>query len=352
MANVDTIARLKEILAEHSVRTISDLRALSSADFMHLDASVYAWFSTFRDEEVRRLKAASGLNFCLGLSRKTEELAIGAPMEMIIKKLSFFSQTGVLITPKFSPPGKMRRSVPESWYYIVLNYLPLLDAGTLVVMPKAINYLVDESGAQGEGFIIKSRKPKIVSREWFLLKEEIPSLEVIDLSENSLRRQFVEFHEYYGMQEGSSAYIFLPHLANISIELLSSVRQQHGDVFVQYNKTLQRFFDASSKSNSAEKLLDLMSMTDEHIRDIQSQLGKIAKSRSLQHAQVALSIGTGVLCQFSSHDFVKEAGRLLVGGTSLLKYFQFSAAKKAATEGTPFYFPWLIHREACKFAPN
>jgi len=37
---------------------------------------------------------------------------------------------------------------------------------------------------------------------------------------------------------------------------------------------------------------------------------------------------------------------------STLKYFQLEAEKAAVTESTPFYFPWLVHDEASKFAPK
>src|SRR6266511_2329462 len=97
--------RLKEIFSENKVCNIADLPGLSPKEFERLDASVYGWFSAFRNEAVRWLAEMDGLNLCLGLKRNTEDVSIGAPMEMIIKKLSFFSQTGVILTPKFSAPG-------------------------------------------------------------------------------------------------------------------------------------------------------------------------------------------------------------------------------------------------------
>lgn len=304
---------------------------------------------------MRKLADADGLNLCLGLKHNTEEFAGGAPMEMIVKKLSFFSRTGVILTPKFSAPGKSKRAVPDSWYYLALNYLPLVEAGALTILPKAVAYLIDEGGIQGEGFIIKSRQPRVVQRDWFLLKEEIPSIRIVDLSERALRQQLVEAHAHYGAPSGQQAYIFLPHLANISVKLLSSVRQEHEDVFARYNRTMQSFFAGSAKVSSEKKLLEVMRATDEGIRKIDADLSKISKSRVLQHAQVAVTAGVGVLCQFSDDQHTRELGKFLAGGgliPSALKYFQFSADKAAAIESTPFYFPWLIQREAAKFAPK
>lgn len=84
------IIRLKEIFSENRVTSFSDFRKLSPDGFKRLDASVYGWFSSFRQDVVRQLAETDGLNMCLGLKRHTEEFAVGAPMEMIVKKLSFF----------------------------------------------------------------------------------------------------------------------------------------------------------------------------------------------------------------------------------------------------------------------
>jgi hypothetical protein len=350
----NAIIRLKEIFLENQVRNVADLHGLSSKEFNKLDASVYAWFSSFRTEMVRQLTESDGLNMCLGLKRNTENVAIGAPMEMIIKKLSFFSNTGVILTPKFSSPGKSRRAVPESWFYLALNYLPLLESGALMIVPKAVAYLIDVAGIRGEGFIIK-RQARFVQKNWFLLEEEIPSIRIVDLSERALQQQLVEAHAFYGVTSGKQPYIFLPHLANISVELLSSVRKEHGDVFTRYNRTIQSFFTSSAKVTSERKLLDIMKTTDEGIRQIDADFKKISKSRVLQHVGVTSVLGVGVLCQCAPNEQIKEFGKMLAGGsliTPTLNYFQLKAEKSAIIDKTPFYFPWLVHREATKLAPK
>jgi len=351
----NAIVRLKEIFLENQVRNVGDLRKLDSKGFNRLDASIYAWFSAFRNDVVRQLAESDGLNLCLGLKRNTEDVAVGAPMEMIIKKLSFLSQTGVILTPKFSSPGKSSRAVPESWFYLVLNYFPLMESGALMIAPKSVAYLTDVAGGiRGEGFVIK-RQSCIVQKNWFLLEEEIPSIRIIDLSEQALRQQLVEAHAHYGVTSSRRAYIYLPHLANISVELLSSIRQEHGDVFARYNRTIQSFFVGSAKVNSEKKLLEIMRTTDEAIRQIESDLTKISKSRVLQNAKVAIIVGAGVLCQCIENEHAKELGRFLTGGAvipSTFNYFKLKAEKNAVIEKTPFYFPWLIHREVVKLAPK
>jgi hypothetical protein len=98
-----------------------------------------------------------------------------------------------------------------------------------------------------------------------------------------------------------------------------------------------------------------MKATDEAIRQIEADLTKISKSRVLQHVGVALNTGVGVLCQCAANEHIKEFGKFLAGGSvipSAFKYFQLKAEKSAIIEKTPFYFPWLIHREAAKLAPK
>ncbi|HEU0039419.1 MAG TPA: hypothetical protein VFR76_09105 [Verrucomicrobiae bacterium] len=131
-------------------------------------------------------------------------------------------------------------------------------------------------------------------------------------------------------------------MANISFELLSSVRQEHGDVFARYNRTIQSFFNSSAKVTSAGKrLLEVMRVTDEAIRKIDADLSKISKSRVLQHAQVAIATGVGVLCQFSANPHTRDLGKLLAGGgliPSALKYFQLGAEKAASLRVRHFIF--------------
>jgi hypothetical protein len=350
------IIRLKEIFSENRVTSFSDFQKLPPDGFKRLDASVYGWFSSFRQDAVRQLAETDSLNMCLGLKRNTEEFAVGAPMEMIVKKLSFFSQTGVILTPKFSSPGKSSRAVPDSWYYLVLNYLPLIETGALMVLPKAVACLVSATvgGIHGDGFVMGGRAGN-VNRDWFLLEEEIPSIRIIDLSEKDLRQQLVEAHAHYGMTGDQRVYIYMPHLANISAELLSSLRQHHGDVFARYNRIIQSFFNGSAKVKSEKQLLEVMKATDEGIRQIEAELKRISKSQVVQNTGVAVIASAEVLCQCIDNESVKGVVKFFAAGSvipSALNYFALKALKNAVIEKTPFYFPWLIHHEALKLAPK
>jgi 3,4-dihydroxy-2-butanone 4-phosphate synthase len=98
-----------------------------------------------------------------------------------------------------------------------------------------------------------------------------------------------------------------------------------------------------------------MKATDEAIRQIEADLIKISKSVALQKIGVVINTGVGVLCQCATSEHLKDIGKLFAGGnlvSSALKYFQLNADKSAILEKTPFYFPWLIHREALKLAPK
>jgi len=350
------VSRLKEIFSENRVSSFSDFRKLSSDGLKRLDASAYGWFSSFRQDAVRQLAESNGLNMCLGLKRNMEEFAVGTPMEMIVKKLSFFSETGIILTPKFSTPGKSSRAVPDSWFYLVLNYLPLIESGALMVLPKAVACLVKATvgGIRGDGFVMGGRVGN-VSQDWFLLEEEIPSIRIINLSEKALRQQLVEAHAYYGVVDNERVYIYMPHLANVSAELLSSLRQHHGDVFARYNRTIQSFFNGSSKVKTEKQLLEVMKATDEGIRQIEADLKRISKSQAVQNAGVAVIASAGILCQCLDNEIAKETVKFLAAGSvipSALNYFSIKAQKDAIIEKTPFYFPWLLHREAVKLAPK
>lgn len=350
-----SLIRLKEIFSESGVTCIRDLKRLSSRQFQRLDASVYGWFSSFRNDQIRALAGTDGVNLCLGLKNAGEEYAVGAPMEMIVKKLVFFSETGVVLTPKFHYPGNSRRAVPDSWYYLALNYMPLWEAGMLTIMPKSVTHLIEIGRVQGETFIIKGQQPRIVEKNWFLLKEEIPSLKVIDLSEKALADQLLEVNPNYGSPIDKPVYIFLPHLSNLSTELVSAIRRDHGDVFADYHRTVQSFFIQSSKAKTEQKLFEVMRATDAGIRKIESEFSKISRSQTLQQAEVALKLSAGVLCLFAHSELVKTLGPIVAGGglgSSTLKYFQLKADKKSLMASTPFYYPWLIHQQASKHSAN
>jgi hypothetical protein len=180
-------------------------------------------------------------------------------------------------------------------------------------------------------------------------------LRVIDLSAKALSNQLFEVNPAYGTSVGKPAYIFLPHLSNLSVELLSAIRRNHGDVFADYHKVVQSFFIQSSQAKTEKKLFQVMQATDAGIRKIESEFSKISQSQTLQQAEVALKLSAGVLCLFAQSELLKTLGPLFAGGglaSSALKYFQLKADKKSLMASTPFYYPWLIHQQASKHSAS
>src|SRR5579862_3377326 len=95
----EAASRLQEIFRENSVHNLLQLRDLPEKDRDRLDASVYGWFAAFRQTHMRALE--NGLNLCLAMGSTIDDRLVGDPLETVVKKLTFFSETGVLLTQKF-----------------------------------------------------------------------------------------------------------------------------------------------------------------------------------------------------------------------------------------------------------
>jgi hypothetical protein len=65
--------RLKTILEEHSVKSLSDFASLSRGGREHLDCSIYGWFASYKDNLVSDLRAQAGLNLCLSWDRRFKD---------------------------------------------------------------------------------------------------------------------------------------------------------------------------------------------------------------------------------------------------------------------------------------
>jgi hypothetical protein len=350
----DAISRLQAIFRENAVHNLRGLSTLSAKSRNRLDSSVYAWFYSFREAHTNTLAQSEGLNLCFGLKTNIDAQIFGDPLETVVKKLSFFSETGVLLTPKFRHPGCRGKLVPDSWYYLALGYMPLLEAGIISILPKGITYLDDVGAVQGDNFVILRGAGRKVEKTWFLFEEEIPSLKVVDLSEKALRTQMLEAHPGYGTLAKPSAYIYLPHLSNMSLDLLVSLRRHHGDLFLDYNRAINKFLISSSKAKTAQHLADAMEETDAQVRKLQSELQKIASAQAIQRAGVILKITTAVLCAFGSTAVSKIIAGLLGGNlvSDGVRYLQLHVDKKHILKDNPFYFPWLVHAQSQALAAH
>jgi hypothetical protein len=346
----ESIARLRAIFRENSVQGFRSLRDLTPKARDRLDSSVYSWFYSFKTTHIDIL--ANGLNLCLAINKTVADQLLGDPMETAVKKLSFFSQTAVLLTPKFRHPGCRGKLIPDAWYYLTLAYMPLLEAGLLAILPKGMTYLEQTPSIQGETFIVLDREPLNVEKTWFLFEDEIPSLKIVDLSKEALRRQILETQPNSGLVQEPAAYMYLPHLSSVPLDIMVLLRQYHGDLFSRYNRTIKDFFTSTSKAKTEKRLLELMQETDDAIRTIDAELEKISSAKALQAYGIALKLGAAALCPLVPK--LGLAALPLIGGNVLsdgIRYLQLSKEAKLVRETSPFYFPWLVHSETKKFTP-
>ncbi len=340
----DSIGQLERILCESGVTTVAALNAISTAAREHLDAAVYAWFTSFKAEHIRALTESPGLNLCLGIRKNIGDDVISAHGEVVVKKLAFFSQTGVLLTPKFRHPGCRKNIIPTSWYVFVLTYRQLIAAGMLLVLPKGATYL-GSNDTIGETFIMKAERPRTVERNWFLFDEEIPSLKIVDLSEQALRRQMTEICGQQCVSGTPTAYIRLPQFRHVPMDLLISLRRNHGDLFADYNSTMQSFFTGTSKAKTERQLLRAIEKTDSEIRRIENELIKISATKTLQAKEIVVESACVGLCAYFNQPLLAAffGGNLI---PQLRQFIQLGTDRRALVSGTPFYFPWMVHQES------
>jgi hypothetical protein len=345
-----SIERLQAIFRENSLHNLLALRRMPDEARDRLDASVYAWFAAFKQPHIKTLD--NGLNLCLSLGNDIDDYLLGNPLETAVKKLSFFSQTGVLLTPKFRHPGVRGKLIPDAWYHLTLAYMPLIQNGMLTILPKGMTYLQDTGSVQGETFIILRKPARHVEKTWFLFKEEIPSLKPIDLSGKALQKQMLEICPNYGLQTKPSGYMYLPHLSNVPVETMVLMRQHHGDTFQRYNATVERFFSGTAKAKTERRMLELMQETDENIRKIEAEMNKISSSKALQAQGIILKLGVAALCPLLPKNVAPGALSFLGGNivSDATRYIQLRNEQKAMRDASPFYFPWLVHSKSKKLA--
>jgi hypothetical protein len=342
----DSIKRLHEILSEHRLRSSQDLNFLSKPMRKVLDTAIYAWFGSFRHDHINALRERGGLNLCLGWDKRVKQFQVETHLGIIVKKLIFLSNTGIIRTPKFRHPGSGSDLIPDVWYQLVLDFWELVSSGMLSILPEGVTNLEERYQLEGETFVVTNSR-RVVEKTWFLLKEKIPSIKIIDLSKDKLKRQITEYRPEQAELKWPPVYIYLPHLTGLPISLLKSLRLQHGDLFALYNSTIESFFSNSAKAKTEDRLLDVMREIDEEIRKIETELEKISKSKTLQKYQITAQIGIGVLCAFLPADLA-EIGMVLSGSGAAKEVFNFvktNVDKKALLSGSAFYLPWLIHQE-------
>lgn len=346
-----SIERLQVIFRENSLHNLLGLHQMPDKVRDRLDASVYAWFAAFKQPHIETLD--NGLNLCLSMGKNIDDYLLGNPLETAIKKLSFFSQTGVVLTPKFRHPGVRGKLIPDAWYYLTLAYMPLIQNGMLSILPKGMTYLSEEpAGLRGDTFIIVRDPCRRVERNWFLFEEEIPSLKPIDLSGKALQKQMLEISPNYGLATKPSAYMYLPHLSNVPVETMVLLRQHHGDTFQRYNGTVERFFSSTAKAKTERRLLELMHETDENIRKMEAEITKIGSSKVLQAQGVTIKLAASALCPLLPKAAAAVALTILGRGivSDVTRFIQMGKERKAVGDASPFYFPWLVHSESKKFA--
>ena len=115
-------SRLQEIFRENSVHNLLQLSDLSTEARDELDACVYGWFASFKEVHIRGL--SDGFNLCLAIGSNIEDGLVGDPLDIVIKKLAFYSST--LLKLKFRQRGR-GKLIPDTWYYLAIGYMPLIQ---------------------------------------------------------------------------------------------------------------------------------------------------------------------------------------------------------------------------------
>jgi|GEM_PF-3676259 len=342
-----SIERLQHILFEHQVGRSADIAALPRETRKHLDRSVYGWFASFKDGYIAELQGQDGLNLCLKWDSRLKAFHEASTSATVVKKLVVLSCSGVVLTPKFHHPDSGQRpSVPDVWYHLVLDFLPLVRSGFLRIVPQAVRMLVPS--LQGNNFVIVTRHRKLVGQDWLLLKQEVPSLRIMSLSEARLRHQMLEMDASQTRVPGRNLYVYLPHLSDVSMDTLASIRNHHGDVFVRYNTAMAKFFMKSARSTNETTLLEALRETDEQIRLIQADMDKIVKSQVLSAGGVVVGLAAAFLWPFTSGECAHTVAGIL-GGNAIregLNFFRGTIERKHLAARSDFHFPWLIHQSS------
>ncbi|HSF30871.1 MAG TPA: hypothetical protein VLK82_10425 [Candidatus Tectomicrobia bacterium] len=231
----------------------------------------------------------------------------------------------------------------------------------LQILPESMTSLLDHGGIEGpgeafregRGFVIR-RPGQLLESKWLFLEEQLPTLKNISFANADLKRQMQEIDPHQCRGDGE-LYIYLPHLTGIDPDTLAKLRSDYGDVFGLYNVTIQRLFDDSAKADDERRLLDILCRTDEEIRRIATEFGKLSRLGVLEAKGAAGKLALGVLCAFLPDTYLAsqwtQIAAFLAGSGGLndiTRYFSTKSAKAALAKQDAFYFPWLVHQKTAR----
>jgi hypothetical protein len=357
----DPLKRLREIFREFRLNTSADVRELTFKRRKELDSTVFAWFAGYREPIISNLRELDGLNLCFPWPDRYTSYKHQSGKGAAVKKSVMLSNSSVVTVPAFRHPGVRARAIPDSWYRLVLEFWPLVLNGVLRILPESMTNLLDHGGIEGpreafdegRGFVM-CRPGRLIEATWLLLEEQIPTIKNISFANADLKRQMQEIDPRQRPGDGE-LYIYLPHLTGIDPDTLAKLRSDYGDVFGLYNVTIRRLFDDSAKADDERKLLDILCRTDEEMRRIATEFGKLSRLGALEAKGAAVKLALGVLCAYLPDAYLasqwRQIGLFLAGSgvvNDIRSYISTKSAKAALAKQDAFYFPWLVHQKTAR----
>lgn len=163
----------------------------------------------------------------------------------------------------------------------------------------------------------------------------------VDLEKERIRRLFAEQGEPFFAVD-----LLLPRVSSISMDTLLRVRHDESEHLVRFQRAINDFLRHSSETDSERVMVDLLSMIDSEVRELNSRFERLRKMRTLQGITLAASMVGITICFFAPVEVVKYLAALVGAqrSSSILEYVLERKSFYSELEEGPFFLPWKLSR--------
>lgn len=144
--------------------------------------------------------------------------------------------------------------------------------------------------------------------------------------------------------ETSVVNVWLPHLANIPLDILLKLRSDEQDSFARLHYVLQKLIADSKDISSNAKLKELFQHVDYEVRTFEAKMNTIRKSRALKEVEMLIGFSIMGLCLTVPSD-VGELISATIGafqGKDFVGHIFRIREQINDLHASDFYVPWLL----------
>lgn len=168
----------------------------------------------------------------------------------------------------------------------------------------------------------------------------------VALQDHFIRAQFVE-NDLADDPTIDIIRLYLPLLRNVRLNTLLKMREDHGDAFIRFHRTLKKLITEAQELDSDRKLKDLLENVDSNVRDFEDEMQKVERMRSSLKKQ-AMVTSSAISLSFLLPSVVAEWITRFIGDNKAKDFIKgrFELREDEETlKNRDYYVPWLCNHK-------